>query len=380
MALFTGAGGAVMWLGARSLTQGGKPARAAWLLVACALSTYTVGVLLWSGVTPLLALGGWIFTVLVAALTLTRRELLWAGFAGAAWAAFTIALDRSVPWPRYDVSESMGLRVYVYVTVGAVVAFALWELARAYRKTTTIRTRLIVTTVVLVVLVAVAVSSTSIVVSLESQREQAFQQLESVAALKQAQVSSWVEELERDLRLVAAEGYGLEQARTVLVDGASDAARRDAARALKRRFVQVIQHTHHLDELYLVDLTGMVALSSAAAQVGKLEKQESYYERGQQGPYVHPPTYYSSWDDTAIVVARPLHDAQGVRFGMVAGRVGMDTLSNLMAVRVGLAESGETYLVSASHDPLTQLRYEFGEGFMRTDGLDWTIVHKQPSK
>jgi hypothetical protein len=59
----------------------------------------------------------------------------------------------------------------------------------------------------------------------------------------------------------------------------------------------------------------------------------------------------------AIIVARPILDAQEQPIGILVGRTTPVPLTEIMLERAGLGETGETYLVTRSHIMLTEPRF-----------------------
>jgi methyl-accepting chemotaxis protein len=231
-----------------------------------------------------------------------------------------------------------------------------------------IRVRLIVAFAALALLVAAAVAAASIIVGLAGARQQALQQLESVAVLKEGELQTWVKDMQLDLDAMLAEAYQVERARSLLVGAYTVEFQADAETTLGTNLERVVDRGQRFDELFLIDPQGKVVLSTNAAREGRDESHEAYFERGLQESYVHPVSIDPVSGQASVFTARPLLDTFGDPVGVLAGRASLRRANEIMLERAGLGETGETYLVAANRVALTDLRYT-SDGQMLTGGV-----------
>ena len=90
------------------------------------------------------------------------------------------------------------------ITTTVVNAAEDSQYLRLPRRFGTIRTRLLVAFVLLVLLTTAAVSVSSIIIGFKSGKRQAIAQLESISALKEAEIKTWVQDLQTELVLALA--------------------------------------------------------------------------------------------------------------------------------------------------------------------------------
>ncbi len=216
-----------------------------------------------------------------------------------------------------------------------------------------VRTRLLVAFVLLVLLPAVAVSAVSAVTGFEIGRQQAIEQLESVAGLKEAEVNDWVDSLQPGLTAALTERDTLLFAQGIL---RLDVPGPDLAAGLKGRFAQSIERTQLFESLSLLDLEGETVVTTDDTQENVVHSDQAYFQEGLKGPYVNPPFYSQPLGRVVLVAVQPVLDREGQTLGVLAGYANLAVLNDIMLGRVGLGETGEAYLVDQNRALLTPLR------------------------
>jgi nitrate/nitrite-specific signal transduction histidine kinase len=222
----------------------------------------------------------------------------------------------------------------------------------------TIRRRLFFSFVLMVLLPAMAFSVAATVVGYRSGRQQVFEKLDSVATIKEAELKTWVDNLQAELGVLLF-GIGPDHFVNGLLSQRALSPDNEAARAeLRSRFSAIVEQSQLIDAAFVMNLDGKVVLSSDPAQEGGIGAPGSnvYFQRALTGEYLHPPSYTLSVGGFAVVAARPIIDANGETFGVLAVRAGPEPLDDIMLQRAGLGQTGETYLVTRSHVMLTQPR------------------------
>ncbi len=239
-----------------------------------------------------------------------------------------------------------------------------------------IRARLRILFVVLVLLPALAISIISGLQSFQGGKQQAIDQLESVATLKESEINRWLQALQLDL-VVELDREAAQQRLSVLLQESPDPGEFQAAYdAQLDRFRQSIEVQQTFEELFLMNAEGKAVLSTDADQRYKLHDKLSYFQRGLEGPYAQPPFYSPSLGKVSVIVARPVNNDQGQPIGVLAGRASMTRLSEIMSERAGLGNTGETYLVGANAALLTELRSDQEIGYVRSSGAAKAINNR----
>ncbi len=307
-----------------------------------------------------------VLILLVGALVLPRRWAVWVS-AALGYVGFTLLVNWVEPVPRLVLAETGGVFVAYLSVIGLSFVMVLWQYVSLRGRMRTLRTRLLVTYVPLVLLLAVVIGGSAFLVARNQVRRQIENQLESVAALKEAEIQTWLGDLLVSLD-VAASGPQVE---TLLEDGSflSTMTETPVQKQFKERLEWTIRQMGLFEEMFVMDLEGQVLISTNPDQEGKISAREVYFQEGRQGAYVHPPSYSPSLAQTSVLAARPLTNRAGEPVAVLAGRADMEALSEIMLERAGLGETGETYLVGTNYTLLTRSRRgEGGITYVRTEG------------
>jgi len=348
---------AALCLVAWRLARGRHLDLASYLLLSAPVLLLPASALFLSGLVFALSAGVLVIVPVLGNLMLPRQQRRYAIAIGVVGAGATLLIEQFVPWSRYDVNQHPLLQVFAPGIVVLITLTALWQLARIYRHTETIRVRLLLSFVSLVLLPSVIINVVSIVSFRQDAEQRTITQLESVVALKEAEIEAWLEDLQTILALILIGEDVKLNTRVLLGEDVTAFISGEAAHdRLIRQFNDVIREAEHLDELFIMDSQGKVILSTDIEQKAKVYINELFFERGWEGPFVQPPTYDLAVGHTVIVV-HPIVGSQGRSVGVLAGRASREKLNQIMSERSGLDETGETYLVSANYTLLTESRF-----------------------
>jgi GAF domain-containing protein/HAMP domain-containing protein len=367
-------GGGIFYF-ARRLTQRDRETTAVAVMVGSSMALLPIATLFWGDAGVALAVSTVGVSGVITALTVRpeRRSTVWAINGLAGLVTLGVSLLR-LPWPRYSVNASPITTVGSWLLIGGVLALVFWQLARAYRQTTTIRVRLALAFSVLVLLVAGAVSITSILVGVRETQQRFFDQLETAIVLRQQSIETWIDGLQFALSSLIVEQYEFQRVEALLWGSFNEDFQATARRELRSRFRQVIERTGWFTELFLVSADGEVVLSTDPDQEGKILVGEAYVQEGLVAPYVAPPSFDAAAGGASIVFAEPIGQL-GQTYGVLAGRTNMDQLRGI--IEQGTA-GGIAYLVNEDYALLN--RPLAGGGYVpaHSPGID-AAVEERPT-
>ncbi len=326
------------------------------VLLITILFTYGGSELVLKGVTPYL-LSGIPLIVLVGWVVLPGQWVAWlrASASLAGWIALVNWLE---PLPRYEAFQATPAQPIFILGVSITVsAFVLWQIVRALR-VGSIRTRLIISFAILVVLPVAVSTLVSSILNADNARRQVFAQLQSVAVLKATEIEGWLRELQDSLLITSIYEEDRVRMRRLLKTETMLPVRQEAYGRLKARFSDIISQVSGFKELFVMDATGTVILSTDNAHEGLAFGESELLRQGLEGPYTSPPTDEFSPGEISILVARPILNPEGETLGVLVGRAGLTALDQIMLESSGLGETGETYLVSSDYMLLTPSRFE----------------------
>jgi len=241
-----------------------------------------------------------------------------------------------------------------------------------------IRSRLLIAFVPIVLLAAFAISAVTVVLGSTDARQRVVGQLESVATLKEAEITSWVSGLAVNLNIAISDPEVLNSV-SVLTEGSAAEEDLDAAYALVlERFDWAAETLELFQEIFLMDLEGRLLLSTDPAHEGEVHSIYDYFTEGMKGYHIQSPTYSLSLGELIVVASAPVRD-DGTLLGVVAGRASLASLNEIMLERAGLGDTGETYLVGSNYRLLTSLRedgYTIPETYIASEGAYAAISNR----
>ncbi len=354
----------------RWLARRGRLDSAGYWIVLAVILAYGGGTLVWAGTAIYNTAGGLLLILLAGSAIRPRKRGRWL-LVAVLYLAFIALVEQFEPLPRYHIGQSPVLRLHVPAVTIALVLLTLWQVARAFQ-VGTIRTRLLISFVTMVLAPTLLIGAGAFAAAFVIGQQRVEAQLESVAVLKEAEINTWVENLQFDL-LLALTGDEVTQRTIMLLQEPDPSVYPIGYSAVQNRFQQVLREPGRFEELFLMDLQGKVLLSTDVAQEGKIRYDQTYFGQGLQGTYVQPPFYSLSLGKTVVVAVQPVVNAQGQVVGVLGGRANLDRLDRIMGERAGLGTSGETYLVGANHVLLTTNRLGEKEIYVRTLGANEAI-------
>jgi HAMP domain-containing protein len=343
---------------ARDLARRERTTLATYLLFASPVLVLPAAALVFAQAAMAFALVSLALIFVISALTLPRQRIIWNTVLIALSAiGVLLIIEQTTPLPRLNISRHPTLRLFAPSTVALALLSTAWLTVYIYRRSETIRTRLLVAFVLLVVLPVASTNVISIIVSRSSSQQQTIAQLKSVSALKQDEINTWLDSLQQTLVATLMSKDDYLNVVTLLSASAADAEPDQGAHnELLQHFDNVLEKTEHLTELFVMNPRGQVLLSTDAAQQGKNFVSEPFFNQGRKEPFVQPPQYDPTMGYT-IIIARPILDSAGVRtIGIIASRTDWEKVNEIMSQRAELDETGETYLISQDYTLLTPVR------------------------
>lgn len=200
--------------------------------------------------------------------------------------------------------------------------------------------------------------------SRDALKQRSFDQLNSVAQLKEASVGRFVVQ-KRDALSLLSTDQSLISATTQLLADPDDSTLQNMVLDMLLA-VQRTDDDYH--ELKLIDARdGHLLASTVLRERNRSYAQDAFFVQGRVNIYSSPISVDPLLNSPAIVVSAPVRNKQGETLAVLAARVGLIRIDQIMRERAGLGESGRTYLVDRSHMIL------FASDFSRTAGTSFAI-------
>ncbi len=213
-----------------------------------------------------------------------------------------------------------------------------------------IRTALIVYFVLLAVLPA-AGTTVLITSQLRSQaREQVVDQLESVASLKVQLIDQWLIGSRAALNTITASDAEDQRFSVLTTPQAFNFEQVQAS--VNQILIEADESHAGFVEIFFYDLKGNIQSSSLSEDIGKSVTRQPYYTSSLANEYTQSPYYQVGSGELTTLITNPVRNINGQVIGVLAGRLNLDVLGEIMLHDTGLPHSAETYLVSAQSNYL----------------------------
>jgi len=248
----------------------------------------------------------------------------------------------------------MNIFTYLLILAGAILLLILlWQIIRIFRKGS-IRARLIVSFIALVLIPALVITVNSVYNSVQTAQRETISRLESVATLKSAAIGTWIEDLQLELD-TEGQREPLDARMRLLLESPPESVNYTYL-AQVQRFQDSIRIRQKFDELFMIGPDGRVILSSEQTGVVSNYAGNEIFTEGLKRPYISPPYYSASLGGINIVFAQPIF-YDNIPYGVLAGRVGLGQLNDIMVQRPStIFQTDTTYLVNSNYILLTNLR------------------------
>ncbi len=204
---------------------------------------------------------------------------------------------------------------------------------------------------------AVGIGSVFFTLGQRAMTEKAYNHLESVNVLKEAQMNGVIGHALLQLKAIADEQLVLDTFSVPLKHHLDSEEGMDlhvqGENLLKER---QISHEHFV-ELFILDLDGVVHSSSNEAQVGTVKSDRQYFIEGKEGACVSEIYARPVLQQPTLVMAVPVLSSDGTLWGVLVARVNLVNLGSIISESSGLGESGETYLVNSFSEIVGRSRF-----------------------
>jgi signal transduction histidine kinase len=241
------------------------------------------------------------------------------------------------------------------------------------------RFNLIIFFVILAVIPLTLISFINISQQIEQAQNQVTEQLQSIVELKANQLDLWLDQGRLALDIILSNnGFRRTLVASIREPETITAEQRETLARDIRNFAQ----TNAYFERFLVYRPdGTVVYATIASDVGKVVTLQPYFRPSlQQREHLQAPFYDISTTELTMIATHHVIDDGGQLVAIIAGKISLTALGDIMTERTGLSASGETYLVSRQNSYLlTPSRfpgYERQRAY-RSDGIT-RALNNQP--
>lgn len=326
------------------------------------LATVTVGVfavaltLLWERITPV--------TILVT--LITPLTALWAGFPrryipalvliAAIFVAGIIAVDNYTTFSRLQNSTPAAIASFAFLLATGLL-LATITIISGNRSFKSLQALLLTSFIVIVTIPTIMATTLSTIGAYTTNQTQTFNTLKAISNLKASEVSTLIDDFERDTtKLQSDQGFTV-NALSVLTDKDTDPSLLENSKRVVRSRAQTVLggEEEQYIEIMVLNTQGDVIISTIPGNEGLNYERELFFRQGTLGVFTGF-SHIPSFGNANMVVSTPIYGIDGrVIRGVLAMRSDAGAIRDVMGNTPGF-ENAETYLVDKNFRPVTNTR------------------------
>ncbi|MBW4534440.1 MAG: response regulator [Pleurocapsa minor HA4230-MV1] len=179
----------------------------------------------------------------------------------------------------------------------------------------------------------------------EALKQAAFDRLSVAATLKEGEITRWFEDQQRDF-LHTTQMPDVQANLDILLNSRNEEAKQQAYQILKQYLNRLNQIKPSLKEIYVLDRSNKIILSSNQQREGEYEilANITYVEEVKVSANFAPIFYVSPITrKLTITLAKPLAN----RGGMILINLDLERIDRIVREKTGLGKSGESYLIGS---------------------------------
>jgi PAS domain S-box-containing protein len=188
-------------------------------------------------------------------------------------------------------------------------------------------------------------------------RSATISELQATALEKEAALNQWVEEKLTDISALTDDLSNIEEASTLLTASPVSPEFRQAHDRLIANVEPRLVSGEFLEVSIIHPQTGQVIASTSPEEEGKFSENQPYFLNGKIGPYVQNLYYSIAQQSSVMTVSSPIRTTAGQLVGVLAARLDLDGMNEIINRRTGLHETDDAYLVNTASLFVTQPRF-----------------------
>ncbi len=214
-------------------------------------------------------------------------------------------------------------------------------------------------------------------------QDQAINQLDQVAVLKEREIGRWLHDRDLDLAVLVSDPFFRQDVASLLDEATSTASYSNLLTRLenfhrqKTSFVELALLDAEDLEHDLVQVIVSTSLSHQEQETHSYD-DDDYFPQVVRGLFLRPLELDPQLGTLTLLIGRPVSDEDGQVVGMLVGRIDLSDLDLMMLERAGLGATGETYLVNQELQAITQLRFGWSDDniLVNTNGVRQALLQQ----
>jgi PAS domain S-box-containing protein len=196
----------------------------------------------------------------------------------------------------------------------------------------------------------------------------------AVNDIKGDEIETWLDHNRQSIEELAQRPLLREYAAVLATHDESDPAYAKAHDSLIEEHLKLRLAYGDFSELFLLcPHDGLTVVSTDQHQEGKYRDDQPYFTEGKTSTYIQNIYYSQTLQQPAMTIGTPVKDREGKLVGVLAGRLNLNELSNIMVQGRDLRHTEDSYLVDKSNFFITEPRFDQGYALkkaVRTEGVE----------
>jgi GAF domain-containing protein/HAMP domain-containing protein len=322
-------------------------------------------------------ISGGILAVIITSSYLGENRMQRFG-AGAVFLLLSLVAASSTLFLRYDVNSSPTLSIFL-PTIAVILGLTAIYLLIRHIQRSKIRVRLIASFIIVAVLPLAIAAGAASSIGTRATIDSAIDLMEAVVNLKEAAITSWLNELSARMAYQASADPSGRDLASLLSESPDTERYQTILNTKRRQLINSLRTGHEFEKFLVLDRTGSVVLSTDRALEGMNFGGEPFFQKTLNGATVSPITEIDSLGGKALLISIPVHN-KGQLLGVFIGSAALSKLSEIMRQGGDIGQTGEVYLVGSDFSYLTGTRSRIGipkENIPLTRGAIDAILGKQ---
>ena len=189
--------------------------------------------------------------------------------------------------------------------------------------------------------------------------KQTINHLFSTNILKKAELDAWLADKTQHIEIVANIIFFRQRiSRAMALHESENGLPGNEIEEIQERFLVPFLHGGEYFELFVMSPEdGHIFVSTENKQIGKLKTRQPFFLKGKKETFIQNVYYSMSLRKPAMTVSTPIRDEDGSLIAVLAGRVDLSPLSEIMGRRSSLLKTEDTYLVNKFNFFITEPLY-----------------------
>ncbi|MEM5774837.1 MAG: cache domain-containing protein, partial [Anaerolineaceae bacterium] len=229
----------------------------------------------------------------------------------------------------------------------------------------TIRKQLLLVFVLMTFLPVLATSIGGFFIGYSNGRQMVVDQLESLLLLKEQKISSWADDMMRELTTALDQEYIYDRITVVLDLTNENYYLEYYFKSVRSRMQRFLVNAQYFNEISLLDMDGDVVLSTNIDQEGSNYAGEAYFANGLRSKTIQFLVPSDNPADMIVVTALPVQNEDGQVMGLFVGKADLEHLREIIINPLGLGRTGKSFLANRGGILISTL----GSAVQQTDQL-----------